>query len=158
MLRHVGHNVMTRTVNPCGRRAAAKVKIRMSRIAMRPAAGRWFERPNFCGSCQARIGEGLFRCRCRLKFRCRCRLDEERSWRLGFAAAVCPSGRGGDLVDLVGRDCLSGQQAKYDGNGSWDTTITMLPASHAPGTDVEPPGNTVLRDAECVERFAKLNY
>src|SRR5262245_28634983 len=145
MLRHVGHDMMTRTVNPCGRRAAAKVKIRMSRIAMRPATGRWFESPNFCGSCQARIGEGLFRCRCRLKFRCRCRLDEERSRRPGFAAVICPGGRGGDLLDLISRDRPNGQQAKYDADASRDTAIAMLPASDASRADAEPSGDTALR-------------
>src|SRR5262249_33289363 len=149
--------MMTRTVNPCGRRAAAKVKIRMSRIAMRPATGRWFECPNFCGSCQARIGEGLFRCRCRLKFRCRCRFDEERSRRPGFAAAVYPGGgdSNGSLLDLVSRHRLRGHEVEQNGGAARDAATAMPPAPDGPWADAEPPSGAALCDVKRVKYLAE---
>jgi hypothetical protein len=101
--RHVGHGAVMFAVGPLGNRTAAEVKIRVARIAARPAAGLWGERADFFGGSQAWVGEGgslgarqggLFRRR----------LDEEGSGRPRFGAAVCPSrDTDGGLLDLGNR-------------------------------------------------------
>ena len=101
--RHVGHGAVMFAVGPLGNRTAAEVKIRVPRIAARPAAGLWGERADLFGGGQAWVGEGgclggrhggLFRRR----------RDEEGSGRLRFGAAVCPGGDSdGGLLDLGNR-------------------------------------------------------
>jgi hypothetical protein len=56
--RHVGRGAVMLAVGPPGNRTAAKVKIRMPRIAARPAADFWDERNNFFGGGRPEIGEG----------------------------------------------------------------------------------------------------
>ena len=100
---HVGHGAVMFAVGPLGNGTAAEVKIRMPRIAARPAANLWGERADLFGGSQAWVGVGgclgarqggLFRRR----------RDEEGSGRPRFGAAVCPGGdRDGGLLDLGNR-------------------------------------------------------
>src|SRR5262245_66078057 len=87
--RHVGHGAVMFAVGPLGNRTAAEVKIRVSRIAARPAANLWGERQDLFSDSRAQVDEGgglgarqggLFRRR----------RDEEGSGRPRFGAAVCP--------------------------------------------------------------------
>jgi len=55
---HVGHGAVMFAVGPLGNGTAAEVKIRMSRIAARPAANLWGERADLFGGSQASVGEG----------------------------------------------------------------------------------------------------
>ena len=93
--RRVGHGAVVFAVGPPGSRTAAEAKIRVPRIAVRPAAGPWGERDDFFGGGQAWVGEGgcLGGRRGRLFRR---RRDEEGSGRLRFGAAVCPGGGSDD--------------------------------------------------------------
>src|SRR5262245_31397970 len=56
--RHVGHGVVMFAVGPLGNWIAAKVKIRVPRVATRPAASIWGERVDLFSSGQAWVGEG----------------------------------------------------------------------------------------------------
>src|SRR5262249_21356590 len=97
-----------------GNQAAAEVKIRLPRIAARPAADFWGERADLFGGGQAWRQGGLF-------WR---RLDAERSRWPRFGAAVCPGGdRDGDLLDLRNRHRSCSQKTKHDADSTWDTAI-----------------------------------
>src|SRR5262245_1700376 len=54
--RHVGHGAVMFAVGLLGNWITAEVKIRVPRIAVRPAAGSWGERAYFFGGGQARDG------------------------------------------------------------------------------------------------------
>ena len=56
--RHVGHGAVMFAVGPLGNRTAAEVKIRVPRIAARPAANLWGERADLFGGSQAWVGVG----------------------------------------------------------------------------------------------------
>src|SRR5262245_42124533 len=125
--RHVGQSAMAFAVRPFGDWITTKVKIRVLRVAARPTAGFWGERADLFGGGQAWVGKGgrqggLFQHR----------LDEERSGRLRFGAAVCPGGGGdGSLLDLGDRNCPGSQEANHNADAAGDAAIAMLPASHA---------------------------
>jgi len=122
-------------------RTAAEVKIRVPRIAVRPAASLWSERKDLFS------GGGTVR-----------RFNEEGSRRRRFEAAVCPGGdKGGGLLDFGNRHRLCGQEAEHNANAAWDTAIAVLPTSDTSRTDAEQPSNPVLRDAECAKRRAELD-
>src|SRR5262245_37948580 len=89
--RHVGQGAVMFAVGPLGNRTAAEVKIRVPRIAARPAADLWGERADLFGGAQAWVGEGgcLGACQGGLFQR---RRDEEGSGWPRFGAAVCPGG------------------------------------------------------------------
>src|SRR5262249_50220232 len=154
--RHVGHGAVMFAVGPLGNGTAAEVKIRVSRIAARPAANLWGERADLFGGGQAWVGEvgylgarqgGLFRRR----------LAEEGSGRPRFGAAVCPDrDRDGGLLDLGNRHRPRGQQAEYNADAAWDVVIARLPASDALRGDAEQPGNMVLCEAERAQHLAEL--
>ena len=55
---HVGHGAVMFAVGPLGNGTAAEVKIRMPRIAARPAANLWGERADLFGGSQAWVGVG----------------------------------------------------------------------------------------------------
>jgi len=142
---HMGHDVMTRAVNPRGRRAAAEVKIRMPGIAGRPAAASRSEPVDFFGGGnggQAWIDRGFRR-----------RFDGAGSRRLRCAAAVCP---GDGLLDLSGRNHSGDQETKHNVDAAREIAVAALPASDGPRTDAEPPGDATLLEAKCVERCAEL--
>jgi hypothetical protein len=142
-------------VGPLGNRTAAEVKIRVPRIAARPAADLWGERTDLFGGSQAWVGGGgclgarqggLFRRR----------FDEKGSGRLRFGAAVCPGGnRDGGLFDLGDRHRSRGQKAEHNADSAWDAAIAVLPTSDASRADTEQPGDAVLCDAERVEGCAE---
>src|SRR5262245_7106667 len=125
--RHVGHGAVMFAVGPLGNRTATEVKIRVPRIAARPAANLWGERADLFGGGQAWVGEGgclgarqgeLFRRR----------LAEEGSGRPRFGAAVCPDGdRDGSLLDLGNRHRPGGQEAEHNTDAAWDAAIATLP-------------------------------
>jgi len=148
---HAGHGAVLFAIRlPRGRRAAAEIKIRVPRIAGRPAAGSFGERPDFFGESgclDARWGGLLQR-----------RLDEERSrWRR-FGAAVRPGGnRDGGLLDLVNRDCLHSQEPEHNADAMRDAAVTGSPPPDVPGADAEPLGGTALGDAEGAERRAEFS-
>ena len=154
--RHVGHGAVMFAVGPLGNGTAAEVKIRMPRIAARPAASLWGERADLFGGSQAWVGEGgglgarqggLFRRR----------LDEEGSGRPRFGAAVCPGGdRDGGLLDLGNRHRPRGQEAEHNADSAWDAAIAVLPTSDAPRADAEQLGDAVLCDAERAECLAEF--
>ena len=149
--RHVGHGAVMFAVGPLGNRTAAEVKIRVPRIAARPAADLWGERADLFGGGQAWVGEGgclgarhggLFRRR----------RDEEGSGRPRFGAAVCPGGDSdGGLLDLVNRHRARSQEAEHNVDAAGDAAIAVLPAPDAPRADAEQLGDAVLCDAERAE-------
>jgi hypothetical protein len=146
--RHVGHGAVMSAVRLLGNRTAAEVKIGVTRIAARPAAGLRGERADLFSGGQARAGEGGY-----LGARRR-RLDAERGGRPSLGAAVDPGGDGdrdrGGLLDLGNRHCPSGQEASQDDDSAWDAAITVAPASDASWADAEQPSNAC--DAERAER------
>jgi hypothetical protein len=163
-------------VGPLGNRMAAKVKIRMPRIAARPAAGLWGERADLFGGSQASIGEsgagdggvsdggvsdsgvgeggylgarqdGLLRRR----------FADEGSERLRFGAAIWPDGdRDGGLLDLGNCHRSRSHEAEQNVDSPRDAAIATLPTSDAPRADAEQLGDTVLCDVEDVERRAEF--
>ena len=131
------------------------MKIRMPKIATRPATGPWRKREDLLSDGGARSGRddcfsarqgGLF-------WR---RRDRERSERLRLCAPVGPGGNRNDGLDLVNRDRPCGQEATHNDNAKGDTTLTMLPTSHASRADAEQLGNMALRKAKRAERLAEL--
>ena len=140
---------MTLAIRPSlSRWIAAEIKILMPGIAARPAAGRWFERPNFFGNRQVRIGEGLFRCR----------LDGAKSRRFGAAAAVRPGGKDGDgSLDLSNCYHFEGQQVDHNGGAARDAATATQPPSDASWVDGEPPSDAALCDAERAEHLVELD-
>src|SRR5262249_51186379 len=94
---HVGRDAMLIAVGRRGRGTAAKIKIRVSRIVVWPAAGVRGERDDLFGGGQAWVGEG-------------------RRWagsgRLRPGVAIRPGGGkdGGGLLDLADRNCPGGQE------------------------------------------------
>ena len=153
--RHVGHGAVMFAVGPLGNRTAAEVKIRVPRIAARPAANLWGERADLFGGGQAWVGESdcLGGRRGRLFRR---RRDEEGSGRLKFGAAVCPGGDRDDGLDLVNRHRAASQEADHKADAAGDAAIAVLPASDAPRADAEQPGNALLCDAERSDRRAEF--
>jgi hypothetical protein len=154
--RRVGHGAVMFAIGPPGHRTSAEVKIRVPRIAARPAANLWGERADLFGGSQAWVGEGgclgvrqggLFRRR----------LAEEGSGRSRFGAAVCADGdRDGSLLDLGNRHRPRGQKAEHNVDSSGDAAIAVLPTSDASRADAEQLGDAVLRDAERAERCAEF--
>ena len=154
--RRVGHGAVMFAVGPPGNRTAAEVKIRVRRIAARPAASPRGERADLFGCGQTWVGEGgclggrhgrLFRRR----------RDEEGSGRPRFGAAVCPGGdRDGGLLDLGNRHRPRGQEAEHNADAAGDAAIAVLPASDAPRADAEQLGDAVLCDAERIECRAEF--
>jgi hypothetical protein len=147
--RRVGHGAVALAIGPRDNRTAAKVEIRASRIAARPAANPRGERTDLFGGGHVWVGEGgcldgrqggLFRRR----------LAEEGSGQLGFGVAVGLDGDGG-LFDLGNRHCTRGQEADHNGNSARDAALAVLPASNAPWADAEQRGETVLCDSESAE-------
>jgi hypothetical protein len=133
------------------------VKIRVPRIAARPAANLWGERADLFGGGQAWVGEGgclgarqggLFRHR----------LAEEGSGRPRFGAAVCPDGdRDGGLLDLGNRHRPRGQEAEHNADAAGDAAIAVLPASDVPRADAEQLGGAALCNAEGAKRRAEFS-
>ena len=154
--RHIGHGAVMFTVGPLGNWIAAEVKIRVPRVAARPAAGLWSERVDFFGDGQAWISAGG----CpgaRQGGLVQRRLDKEGSGRLRFGAAVCPGGdRNGGLFDLADRNRPGGQEAEHDADAAWHAAIAVLPTSDAPRADAEQLSDAVLCDAERAEGRAEL--
>ena len=137
--RHVGQGVVVFAVGLFGNWIAAKVKIRVPRIAIRPAAGSWGERAYFFGGGQAR--DGGERCAHRgfqpRGFRVDCwhgdmRLEfgiGDRELRVWRDASARP-GRSGGLLDVPDRDFLGGQQLQQDSN-----LIRKRPIADSPMAD-----------------------
>jgi hypothetical protein len=149
--RHVGHGAVMFAVRPLGHRTAAEVKIRVTRIPARPAAGLWGERVDRVGSGLARAGAGGC-----LGARRR-RLDEERCGRLRFGAAIGPGGgRGGSLLDLANRHRPRGQEAKHDADPAGNAAVAVLPAADAARADAEQRCSAARCDAERAECRAKF--
>ena len=144
--RRVGHGAVLFAVGLPGNRAAAETKIRVPRIAVRPAAVTRSEPDDFFRCGQTWIGEGG----CRGGRRGRL----FRRWRGGegrprFGAAVCPDGdRDGGLLDLGNRHRPRGQEAEHNADAAGDAAIAVLPAPDAPRADAEQLGDAVLCDAE----------
>jgi hypothetical protein len=82
---HVGHAGVRLAVKLLGYRAGAEAKTGILGIATRPAAGVWFERPDFFGE-----GGRLFRCR----------LDEAGSRRLRSGTTVSDGDSDDGLLGL----------------------------------------------------------
>ena len=153
--RHVGHGVMMLAVGLLlSNRVAAKMKIRMPRIAVRPAAGSHSKSIDFCGGGggdgRTRVGRGF-----------QCRRDEEGSWGFRFGTAVCPGGDrgdgGGGFRDLISRDRPHDQEVNHNADAARDAATAMQPASDASRSDVEPPSGAALCDVKRVEYFAEFN-
>jgi hypothetical protein len=126
--RHVGHGAVMVAVGTLGNRTAAEVKIRVPRIAARPAADLWGERADLVGGGQAWVGEGGY-LGARQGGLFRRRLAEEGSGRPMFGAAVCPGGdRDGGLLDLGNRYRPRGQEAEHNADSAWDAAVAVLPA------------------------------
>jgi hypothetical protein len=151
----VGYGAVCFAVGSLGNRTAAEVKIRVPRIAARPAENLWSERADLFGG-GSWIGEGgclgarqggLFRRR----------RDEVGSGRPGFSAAVCAHGdRDGSLLDLGNRHRPRSQKAEHNVDSAGDAAIAVLPTSDASRVDAEQFGDTVLCDVEHVERRAEF--
>ena len=155
--RHVGHGAVVFAVGPPGNRTAAEVKIRVPRIAARPAADLGGERADLFGGGQAWVGEGGC---------------------LGGAAqgrtVPAPARRGGERAAQVWRCRLSGrgqrrrparpgqpspsrsQEAEHNADAAGDAAIAVLPAPDAPRADAEQLGDAVLCDAERAECRAEF--
>src|SRR5262249_44690605 len=118
--------------------AGTKMKIRMPRIAIRPAADSRGEREDFFGKGRAWIGERncLGACQDGSYWR---RRAEEGSERLRFGTTVGPcGGRNGSPLDLVNRNHPGGQKAKHNADAARDAAIAVPPAPDASRTDAEP--------------------
>ena len=137
-----------------GDRTAAEVKIRVRRIAARPAAASEVSAQTF----SAVVGPGPAKAAALTSVATDCSgtgsTRRERGPR--FGAAVCPSGKDGGLLDLGNRHRPSGQEAEHNVDATWDVAIAGLPTSDAPRTDAEQLGDAVLCDAERAECRAEF--
>jgi len=138
-------------VGQCGCGKAAKIKIRVPRIVVWPAAGVRGERDNLFGGGQAWVGEGR---RQRRPFWCR--PDAEESGRLSFGAAVCSGGDKGGCFDLLNRHHPRGQEAEHNGDAARQAAIAVSPMSDSPRVDGKELREAALRDVERAERRAEL--
>jgi hypothetical protein len=125
------HGTMPFTIRHRDNRTAAKVKIRVAGIAIRPATSFWAKRKNLFGGGEAGVGTvhgELFRRR----------LDKERSERLRFGAIVYPGGaRNGDPLGVSNGHYSRSQKAQHNVDPAWHTAITALPPPHAPRADAK---------------------
>jgi len=142
---HAGRDAVLIAVGRCSRGTAAKIKIRVPRIVVWPAAGVRGERDNFFGGGQAWVGEGR---RQRRPFWCR--PDEEGSGRLRFG------GDKGGCFDLLNCHHPRGQEAEHNGDAARQAAIAVSPMSDSPRVDGKELREAALRDVERAERRAEF--
>jgi len=124
----VGRDAVFIAVGRRGRGTAAKIKIRVPRIVVWPAAGVRGERDDLFGGGPAWVDRLFW-----------CWLDEERSGRLSFgAAAVCSGGdRDGGLLNLLNRHHPCGNEMDQDMGSAREVAIAGSPMSDGSSGDAK---------------------
>jgi hypothetical protein len=126
----------------------AEVKIRVPRVAARPAAGVGGERADLFRGGQDRIDEGG----------CLRRRLTKKSRRLKSGAAVHPSrNRNGDLLDLLDGNHPSSEKAKHNTNPMWHSPSPGFPTPDLSRPHTEQLGDALLREAKHTERLAEFD-
>jgi len=154
--RQVRRGAVTSAVRRLSRRIAAEAKIRVLKIAERPAASFRGERADLFGNGnRAWVGEGG--CRgARRGGLLRRRLDEKGNRRFRRGAAVCPSGDRGGSFDLLDRHHPHGQEVAHNDDGGGPPAGAGFPPPNVPRADGKELRDAALCDAKRVEHRAEF--